>query len=224
MDRLDLVNPRSLRVSTDGCIYIAAQSHANKAEFGVLCFDTREYTWKTMMVLNHVGSTVSQHFIVRFIEALLVLPGPTIYMIVLYQTQPPSTQVVHSEIGGSWSTCSSKHSEIRHIWALDVGKPTRSTTQKWRYVGCGPEGVNCHVGGKMVKWSACVLKGANFICGLVSGRTLIQPKDISIVMYNIERNTWKNVGAADSFRVLPLEWKTMFEQNRFIPNYYPSWV
>ena len=222
--RLDVVNPRSLRVSTGGCIYIAAQSNVNPVDFGVWCFDTRECTWHTMMSLNHVGSTASsQHFIVRFTEALLLLPGPTLYMIVLYRTQALSS-LVYSEIEGAWTTCSSKHSEIRHIWALDVGKPARSTTQKWRYVGCGPEGVHCRIGGKMVKWYACVVKGANYICALVSARTVIQPKDVSILMYNIERNTWKNVCLADAFRILPPGWKTMFEQDRFMPNFYPSWV
>lgn len=228
IERLDSVNRCSLRVSTNGCIYIAAQHRVNEAEFGVLCFDTQQHTWKTMMALNQAGSpTVSRHFVVRFIEALLVLPGPTLYLIALYQTHAASTHAGYSDLGGSSSTRSSKHSEMRHIWALDVGSPTGPTTQKWRYVGCGPEGANCHIAGKMVKWSTCVMKGANYICGLVwarSARTLTQPKDISILMYNIASNTWKNEGAADSFRVLPLRWKTMFDDNRFMPNYYPSWV
>ena len=226
LERLDYVNPRSLRVSTGGCIFIAAHNDDNPEEFGVMCFDTRTCTWTPMMVLHYnVASTVSsQGIVVRFTEAILLLPGPTLYMIVRYET-PTASTFVYSEINGIWSPVPRKQSQIRHIWALDVGGgPAGSAPQKWRYVGCGPEGVTCRIGGKMMKWYACVVKGVHYICALVSARTVVQPKDVSVLMYNIERNTWRNVSLADSFRVLPPGWKTMFEHNRFLPNFYPSWV
>lgn len=225
IERLDLNDTRALRVSTGGCIYIAAQNDDNPVEFGVLCFDTRNCTWTPMMILNHVGSTVvaSQPIIVRFTEALVLLPGPTLYMIVRYETQSPTT-FVYSERRGVWTTVPRKQSQVRHIWALDLGQPAGPAPPRWNYVGCGPEGLNCRVGRKIVKWYACVVKGAHYICALVSARNIVQPKDVAILMYNIERNTWTNVGLADSCRVLPPAWKTMFEHNRFLPNFYPSWV